>query len=144
VRVSFTDLQSNRWCDVSKIGVLLTFDETRNAAELLLQISVRLLRILEQSSHSLHQYSDSGTPASSKVWENRILQRYRLPEAVNFYILRFIAIASCLYALLDNRSDLFTPAPAGSAFVDDAALFSQLIGTPPSSGRPWLIYRWQC
>ena len=55
---------------------------------------------------------------------------YRLPRAVNFYILRFIAIASCLYALLDIRSDLFTFAPAGSGLVNDAVALSRLTGIP--------------
>lgn len=55
---------------------------------------------------------------------------YRLPTAVNFYILRFIAIASCLYALLDIRSDLFTVAPAASGAVNDAVALSHLTGIP--------------
>lgn len=55
---------------------------------------------------------------------------YRLPADVNFYLLRFIAVASCLYALLDIRSDLFTPAPAGSSVVTDAVALSQLTAIP--------------
>jgi hypothetical protein len=55
---------------------------------------------------------------------------YRLPNTVNFHIVRFIAIASCLYALLDIRSDLFTSAPAGSGLVNDAAALSRLTGIP--------------
>jgi hypothetical protein len=53
---------------------------------------------------------------------------YRLPNTVNFHIVRFIA--SCLYALLDIRSDLFTSAPAGSSLVNDAAALSRLTGIP--------------
>jgi hypothetical protein len=55
---------------------------------------------------------------------------YRLPIAANFYVVRFIAIASCLYALLDIRSDLFTFAPAGSGIVKDAVALSRLTGIP--------------
>lgn len=55
---------------------------------------------------------------------------YRLPNMVNFHIVRFIAIASCLYALLDIRSDLFTSALAGSGLVNDAAALSRLTGIP--------------
>jgi hypothetical protein len=65
---------------------------------------------------------------------------YRLPGAVNFYILRFIAIASCLYALLDIRSDLFTFAPAGSGLVNDAVALSRLTGIPSLIwAGSWLI-----
>jgi hypothetical protein len=55
---------------------------------------------------------------------------YRLPIHVNFYVLRFIAVASCLYALLDIRSDLFTASPTGSGVVTDAVALSQLTGIP--------------
>jgi hypothetical protein len=55
---------------------------------------------------------------------------YRLPVTVNFYIVRFIAVASCLYAVLDIRSDLFTAAPAGSGIVNDAVALSRLTGIP--------------
>ncbi len=55
---------------------------------------------------------------------------YRLPLDVNFHLLRFIAVASCLYALLDIRRDLFTPVPAGSGVVTDAVALSQLTGIP--------------
>jgi hypothetical protein len=54
----------------------------------------------------------------------------RLPAAVNYTIVRFIAITSCLYAVLDIRSDLFTLAPAGSGFVNDAVALSRLTGLP--------------
>ncbi len=59
-----------------------------------------------------------------------IASTYRLPTAVNFYLLRFITIASCLYALLDIRSDLFTLAPADSGFANDAVALSRLTGIP--------------
>lgn len=59
-----------------------------------------------------------------------LFSAYRLPAAVNFYIVRFIAIASCLYALLDIRSDLFTSVPAGSGVVNDAVALSRLTGIP--------------
>jgi hypothetical protein len=55
---------------------------------------------------------------------------YRLPASVNFYLVRFIAIASCLYALLDIRSDLFAAAPSGTGLVNDAVALSQLTGLP--------------
>jgi hypothetical protein len=55
---------------------------------------------------------------------------YRLPVAVNDYCVRFIAITSCLYAVLDIRSDLFTLAPARSGIVNDAAALSRLTGIP--------------
>jgi hypothetical protein len=55
---------------------------------------------------------------------------YRLPASINLYIVRFIAVASCLYALLDIRSDLFTSAPAGSDLVNDAVALSRLTGIP--------------
>ncbi len=55
---------------------------------------------------------------------------YRLSIDVNFYLLRFIAVASCLYALLDIRSDLFASAPARSGVVTDAVALSQLTGIP--------------
>jgi hypothetical protein len=54
----------------------------------------------------------------------------RLPNSVNVYSLRFVAIASCLYALLDIRSDLFAAAPAGSGVVNDAVALSRLTGIP--------------
>ena len=55
---------------------------------------------------------------------------YRLPPEVNFYVIRFIAVASCLYALLDMRSDLFTSTPAAASVVNDAVALSQLTGIP--------------
>jgi hypothetical protein len=56
---------------------------------------------------------------------------YRLPAEVNAYIVRFIAVASCLYAILDIRSDLFiTGIPAEAAIVNDAVALSQLTGLP--------------
>ncbi len=55
---------------------------------------------------------------------------YRFSVNVNFYIIRFIAIASCLYALLDIRSDLFTTAPLSMRTVDDAVALSRLTGIP--------------
>lgn len=59
-----------------------------------------------------------------------LFSAYRLPAAVNFYSLRFIATASCLYALLDIRSDLFTAAPTGAGRVNDAVALSRLTGIP--------------
>jgi hypothetical protein len=56
---------------------------------------------------------------------------YRLPSEVNAYIVRFIAVASCLYAILDIRSDLFsTNLPMGADVVNDAVALSQLTGLP--------------
>jgi hypothetical protein len=55
---------------------------------------------------------------------------YRFPLNVNFYIIRFLAIASCLYALLDIRGDLFAAASAGSGIVNDAVALNQLTGIP--------------
>jgi hypothetical protein len=56
---------------------------------------------------------------------------YRLPVEVNTYIVRFMAVASCLYAILDIRSDLFmTVVPAGPGLVNDAVALSQLTGLP--------------
>ncbi len=55
---------------------------------------------------------------------------YRLSLDVNFYIIRFIAVASCLYALLDIRSDLFAASPGGQGIVNDAVALSQLTGLP--------------
>jgi hypothetical protein len=54
---------------------------------------------------------------------------YRLPLEANFVIVRFIAVASCLYAVLDIRSDLFTAAPVGQA-VNDAVALARLTGLP--------------
>ncbi len=65
---------------------------------------------------------------------------YRFSANVNFYIIRFIAIASCLYALLDMRSDLFTAAPAGTRIVNDAVVLSRLTGIPSSLWAVlWLV-----
>lgn len=55
---------------------------------------------------------------------------YRFPVNVNFYVIRFVAIASCLYALLDIRSDLFAAAAIGPGIVNDAVALSQLTGIP--------------
>ncbi len=56
---------------------------------------------------------------------------YRLPVQVNSYMVRFVAVASCLYALLDIRSDLFMAGvPAGSGVANDAVALSQLTGLP--------------
>jgi membrane-associated HD superfamily phosphohydrolase len=55
---------------------------------------------------------------------------YRLSGDVNFYIVRFIAVASCLYVLLDIRSDLFAASPAGQRIVNDAVALSRLTGLP--------------
>jgi hypothetical protein len=55
---------------------------------------------------------------------------YRLPAEVNTYIVRFIAVASCLYAILDIRSDLFSVLPVERGVVNDAAALSQLTGLP--------------
>lgn len=54
----------------------------------------------------------------------------RLSANVNFYIVRFIAIASCLYVLLDIRSDLFAASPGGQGIVNDAVTLSRLTGLP--------------
>ncbi len=55
---------------------------------------------------------------------------YRLSVDVNFYIVRFIAVASCLYVLLDIRSDLFAPSFGGQGVVNDAVALGQLTGIP--------------
>jgi hypothetical protein len=55
---------------------------------------------------------------------------YRFAPEVNLYVIRFIAVASCLYALLDMRSDLFTSTPAAAGVVTDAVALSQLTGIP--------------
>jgi hypothetical protein len=56
---------------------------------------------------------------------------YRLPPEVNAYLVRFIAVASCLYAILDIRSDLFvTHISTEAGVVNDAAALSQLTGLP--------------
>ncbi len=52
-----------------------------------------------------------------------------LPQ-VNLCVIRFIAVASCLYALLDLRSDLFTSTPAAMGIVNDAVALSQVTGIP--------------
>jgi hypothetical protein len=54
---------------------------------------------------------------------------YRLPLEANVVIVRFIAVASCLYAVLDIRSDLFTAAPVDQA-VNDAVALGRLTGLP--------------
>jgi len=55
---------------------------------------------------------------------------YRLSAEINRQIVRFIAVASCLYALLDIRSDLFVAAPLTSDVVNDAEALSALTGIP--------------
>jgi hypothetical protein len=55
---------------------------------------------------------------------------YRLPNTLNFYVAQFIAVASCLYAVLDIRSDLFAGAHVESGVVNDAVALSQLTGIP--------------
>ena len=55
---------------------------------------------------------------------------YRLSGALNFYIIRFVAIASCLYVQLGIRSDVFTLAPAGSGLTNGAVALSRPIGIP--------------
>ncbi|MBP7689338.1 MAG: M50 family metallopeptidase [Thermoflexales bacterium] len=67
-----------------------------------------------------------GPLAAAALW----FSAYRLPTRVNLYIVRFIAVACCLYALLDIRSDLFTFAPASGAVVNDAVALSRLTGVP--------------
>ncbi|MBN1889509.1 MAG: M50 family metallopeptidase [Thermoflexales bacterium] len=57
----------------------------------------------------------------------------RFSDTVNQAILRFIAITSSLYALLDIRSDLFRPdepALAASGVVNDAVALARLTGIP--------------
>lgn len=67
-----------------------------------------------------------GLLAAAALW----FSAYRLPTRVNLYIVRFIAVASCLYALLDIRSDLFALAPSNGAVVNDAVALSRLTGIP--------------
>lgn len=62
-----------------------------------------------------------------------LFSAFRLPDEANYYILRFVAMASCLYALLDIRSDLFAARPAelaGLGVVNDATALAQLTGLP--------------
>lgn len=65
-----------------------------------------------------------GLLAAAALW----FSADRLATRVNPYIVRFIAVASCLYALLDIRSDLFTLAPSSGAVVNDAVALSRLTG----------------
>ncbi len=67
-----------------------------------------------------------GLLAAAALW----FSAYRLPTRVNLYIVRFIAVACCLYALLDIRSDLFTLAPVSGTVVNDAVALSRLTGIP--------------
>ena len=67
-----------------------------------------------------------GLLAAAALW----FSAARLSATINLYMVRFIATASCLYALLDIRSDLFTLAPAGSGVVNDAVALSRLTGIP--------------
>ena len=55
----------------------------------------------------------------------------KLSDVVNYYILRFIAVASCLYALLDIRGDLFNPYAeqlAGFGVINDAIALERATG----------------
>ena len=57
----------------------------------------------------------------------------RLSDGVNQFILRFIAVASGLYALLDIRSDLFVFGASGassSGVVNDATALARLTNLP--------------
>ena len=65
-----------------------------------------------------------GLLAAAALW----FSADRLPTRVNLYIVRFIAVACCLSALLDIRNDLFTFAPASGTFVNDAVALSRLTG----------------
>jgi hypothetical protein len=77
-----------------------------------------------------------GLLAAAALW----FSAYRLPTRVNPYIVRFIAVTSCLYALLDIRSDLFTFATASGTVVNDAVALSRLTGIPALIwGIVWLI-----
>ena len=67
-----------------------------------------------------------GLLAAAALW----FSAYRLPTRVNLYLVRFIAVACCLYALLDIRSDLFTLTPVSGAVVNDAVALSRLTGVP--------------
>ena len=67
-----------------------------------------------------------GLLAAAALW----FSADRLPTRVNLYIVRFIAVACCLYALLDIRGDLFTLAPVSGAVVNDAVALSRLTGVP--------------
>lgn len=67
-----------------------------------------------------------GLLAAAALW----FSAYRLPAEVNRQIVRFIAVASCLYALLDIRSDLFAAAPVAALEGNDAEALSALTGIP--------------
>ena len=67
-----------------------------------------------------------GLLAAATLW----FSAYRLSTRVNLYIVRFIAVACCLYALLDIRGDLFTFAPVSGTVVNDAIALSRLTGIP--------------
>ncbi len=61
-----------------------------------------------------------------------LLSARYLSDTINHYILRFVAVASCLYALLDIGSDLLSPrafAPT-SDVVNDAVALARLTHIP--------------
>ena len=77
-----------------------------------------------------------GLLAAAALW----FSADRLPTRVNLYLVRFIAVACCLYALLDIRSDLFTLAPVSGIVVNDAVALSRLTGIPALIwSSVWLI-----
>jgi hypothetical protein len=57
----------------------------------------------------------------------------KLSDSINQFILRFVAVASSLYAVLDIRSDLFGPGgagPSGYGMVNDAVALARLTHIP--------------
>jgi len=61
-----------------------------------------------------------------------LFSAFRLPDTLNYYVLRFVAVASCLYALLDIRSDLFGTYSVNPTYgvVNDAVALAQLTHIP--------------
>jgi hypothetical protein len=107
-------------------GVLLYFSSYRRRVRALMT----LLAVLIALSTLLFFRNFFGVIYGLLAAAALLFSAYRLPAVVNFYITRFIAIASCLYALLDIRSDLFTSTPAFSGAVNDAVALSRLTGIP--------------
>ncbi len=107
-------------------GVLLYLSSYRRWGRVLMMILATLIMV----SVLLFIRNFFGVIYGLVVAAAMFFSAVRLPNIVNVYSLRFVAIASCLYALLDIRSDLFTVAPAGSGIVNDAVALSRLTGIP--------------
>jgi hypothetical protein len=55
-----------------------------------------------------------------------VVSGWKLPEVVNDYLLRAVGLTSCLYAVLDIKSDILDRPEA----LSDAAMLSELTGMP--------------